>query len=208
MCKKEKYMNEVNPAFNDLSKVLMNFKQELENDRAAFSPKEMQLNINFKGALNEIYYPSDLEEVHEALGYDIEVIRSLGKVFSELNFRNIGDRDTRIVTNLLNGLMHIAHSIHTLFEEVLNKAKLEMLKSRDAGDLKKITQYLVQFIDAIKDLMPQLKSVIVSAASKTNEDNILKELNRVISSADARLNRGMRNIHYLLFDIIELVDLL
>ncbi|WP_025406953.1 hypothetical protein [Borrelia hermsii] len=201
-------MNEVNLAFNDLNKVLMNFKQELENDRAAFSTREMQLNVNFKGALNEIYYPSDLEEVHEALGYDIEVIRSLGKVFSELVFRNIGDRDTRIVTNLLNGLMHIAHSIHTLFEEVLNKAKLEMLKSRDAGDLKKITQYLVQFIDAIKDLMPQLKSVIVSAASKTNENDILKELNRVISSADARLNRGMRNIHYLLFDIIELVDLL
>nr|WP_054287457.1 hypothetical protein [Borrelia turicatae]AGO68859.2 hypothetical protein BTA037 [Borrelia turicatae 91E135] len=207
MCrKKEKCMNEVDTAFESLTNVLIRFKEELENERVAFSPKE--LNVYFKGALNEVYYPSDIGEVYEALGYDVEVIRSLGQVFAKLNFKHLGDRDTRVVTNLLNGLMHIAHSIQTLFEDVLNGLKLEMLKSRDAKYLNIITQYLVQFIEMVKGLVPQLKSVILSAASKTNEDDILNELNRVISNSDARLNKGMRNIHYLLFDIIELVDLL
>ncbi|UPA12625.1 MULTISPECIES: hypothetical protein [Borrelia] len=199
-------MNEVDTAFESLTNVLIRFKEELENERVAFSPKE--LNVYFKGALNEVYYPSDIGEVYEALGYDVEVIRSLGQVFAKLNFKHLGDRDTRVVTNLLNGLMHIAHSIQTLFEDVLNGLKLEMLKSRDAKYLNIITQYLVQFIEMVKGLVPQLKSVILSAASKTNEDDILNELNRVISNSDARLNKGMRNIHYLLFDIIELVDLL
>ncbi|UPA16988.1 hypothetical protein bcCo53_001156 (plasmid) [Borrelia coriaceae] len=199
-------MNEVNIAFDSLNNVLMKFKKELENERIAFSPKE--LNISFKGALNELYFPSDLEEVYAALGYDAEVICSLSKVFANLNFKYIGDRDTRVITNLLNGLMHIAHSIQILFEDVLNRTKLEILKFRDASDLEKITKYLVQFIDAIKDLMPHIEAVIVSAATKTNEDDILKELNRVISSPQAKLNRGMRNIHYILFDVIELVDLL
>ncbi|UPA18968.1 hypothetical protein bpuCAU1_001234 (plasmid) [Borrelia puertoricensis] len=199
-------MNEVDTVFESLTNVLIRFKEELEDKRVAFYPKE--LNVYFKGALNEVYYPSDMGEVYEALGYDVEVICSLGKVFDKLNFKHLGDRDTRVVTNLLNGLMHIAHSIQTLFEDVLNKIKLEMLKSRDIKDLNIITQYLVQFIEMVKDLVPQLKSVILSAASKTNEDDILNELNRVISNSDARLNKGMRNIHYLLFDIIELVDLL
>ncbi|ANF34383.1 hypothetical protein A7978_04545 (plasmid) [Borrelia turicatae] len=199
-------MNEVDTAFESLTNVLIRFKEELENERVAFSPKE--LNVYFKGALNEVYYPSDIGEIYEALGYDVEVIRSLGQVFAKLNFKHLGDRDTRVVTNLLNGLMHIAHSIQTLFEDVLNGLKLEMLKSRDAKYLNIITQYLVQFIEMVKGLVPQLKSVILSAASKTNEDDILNELNRVISNSDARLNKGMRNIHYLLFDIIELVDLL
>ncbi|APR65338.1 hypothetical protein baBA2_000932 (plasmid) [Borrelia anserina] len=201
-------MNENNPAFDELKKVLLGFKQELEDERSAFSPKEAQLNIRFKGVLNEIFYPSDLEEVYEALGYDVEVIRSLGRVFDHLNFRYLGDRDTRIVANLLNGLMHVSHSIETLFENLFNKTKLEMLRFRDVSDLEKITQYLVRFRDAVKDLVPKITDVIISAASKTTEDDILKELNRIISGPDARLNRGMRNIHYILFDIIELVDLL
>ncbi|UPA11238.1 hypothetical protein bpSLO_001084 (plasmid) [Borrelia parkeri] len=199
-------MNEADTAFESLTNVLIRFKEELEKERVAFSPKE--LNVYFKGALNEVYYPSDMGEVYEALGYNVEVIRSLGQVFAKLHFKHLGDRDTRVVTNLLNGLMHIAHSIQILFEDVLNGSKLEMLKSRDAKDLNIITQYLVKFIEMVKDLVPQLKSVILSAASKNNEDDILKELNRVISNSDARLNRGMRSIHYLLFDIIELVDLL
>ncbi|BDU63340.1 hypothetical protein BOFE_08800 (plasmid) [Candidatus Borrelia fainii] len=199
-------MNEVDTAFASLTNVLIKFKEELEDKRVAFYPKE--LNVYFKGALNEVYYPSDIGEVYEALEYDVEVIRNLDQVFDKLNFKHVSDRDTRVIINLLNGLMHIAHSIQTLFEDVLNKTKLEILKSRDTKDLNIITQYLVRFIEMVKDLVPQLKSVILSAASKNNEDDILNELNRVISNLDAKLNKGIRNIHCLLFDIIELVDLL
>ncbi|ACH93862.1 hypothetical protein [Borrelia duttonii] len=201
-------MDEMKSSFGILSNLLMKFKQELESKRVAFFSKEERISINFKGILNDIYYPSDLDEVYEALRYDIEIILSLGRVFQMLNFKNMGDRDTRIVTNLLNGLMYVAHSIQIFFEDVLNKAKLEMLKFRDEDDLEKITKYLVQFIDAVKDLMSKFRDVIVVVASKTNEDDILNELQKVIASSDSNFNKEMRNIHYILFDIIELVDLL
>ncbi|WP_024655276.1 hypothetical protein [Borrelia hispanica] len=201
-------MDEMKSSFGILSNVLMKFKQELESDRVAFFAKEERISINFKGVLNDIYYPSDLDEVYEALRYDVEIILSLGRVFQILNFKNMGDRDTRIITNLLNGLMYIAHSIQIFFEDVLSKAKLEMLKFRDEDDLKKIIKYLVQFIDAVKDLMSKFRDVIVVIASKTNEDDILNELEKVIASSDSNFNKEMRNIHYILFDIVELVDLL
>ncbi|WP_235048149.1 hypothetical protein [Borrelia persica] len=201
-------MDGMTSPFSTLNKVLMQFKQELEKERVAFFSKEERLNINFKGVLTEIYYPSDLDDVYEALGYDLDIIRSLGRVFDILNFKHMGDRDTRIVTNLLNGLMHISHAIQTLFEDVLSKSKLEILQYKDDGDIEKIIQYLVRLIDAIKDLVLKLKDVIVVAASKTNEDDMLKELSRVVASSYSKLNKVMRNIHYLLFDIVEIVDLL
>ncbi|UPA09824.1 hypothetical protein bhYOR_001131 (plasmid) [Borrelia nietonii YOR] len=195
--------------FNELQKILVEFREELENERAAFILKEAQLNINFKGTLEDIvYYQSDRDKVYTMLGYDAEVIGKLGGIFDRLNLKHVGDRDTRIVINLLNGLMRVAYSIQIIFRDILNQTKLDMLKFRDTSDLEKIIQYLVYFIEMVKDLMLQVRVVIVSAASKTNENDILKELNRVISSPDAKLNRGMRNICYLLFDIIELVDLL
>ncbi|AHH13008.1 Hypothetical protein BHO_0024300 (plasmid) [Borrelia hermsii YBT] len=206
--KKEKYMNAINPAFDELGKVLMGFKEELANKHTAFVPEETQLNINFKGALNEIYYPSDLEGIYEALGYDVEVIRSLGQIFEKLDFSSIHDRDTRTVANLLNSFIHIVHSIHTLFEEVLNSAKLEMLKSRDAGDLKKITQYLVQFIDGIKDLISRVKDGMISAASRTTAEDVVKALNGgILANHNVMLNSMLRNLHGLVFDIMELIDL-
>ncbi|WP_025406952.1 hypothetical protein [Borrelia hermsii] len=195
--------------FNELQKILVEFREELENERAAFILKEAQLNINFKGTLEDIvYYQSDRDKIYTMLGYDVEVIGKLGGIFDRLNLKHVGDRDTRIVINLLNGLMRVAYSIQIIFRDILNQTKLDMLKFRDTSDLEKIIQYLVHFIEMVKDLMLQVRVVIASAASKTNENDILKELNRVISSPDAKINRGMRNICYLLFDIIELVDLL
>ncbi|AMR75900.1 hypothetical protein [Borrelia hermsii] len=195
--------------FNELQKILVEFREELENERAAFILKEAQLNINFKGTLEDIvYYQSDRDKIYTMLGYDVEVIGKLGGIFDRLNLKHVGDRDTRIVINLLNGLMRVAYSIQIIFRDILNQTKLDMLKFRDTSDLEKIIQYLVHFIEMVKDLMLQVRVVIASAASKTNENDILRELNRVISSPDAKINRGMRNICYLLFDIIELVDLL
>ncbi|AHH03985.1 Hypothetical protein BHY_1034 (plasmid) [Borrelia nietonii YOR] len=207
--KKGEIMAKRDQVFNELQKILVEFREELENERAAFILKEAQLNINFKGTLEDIvYYQSDRDKVYTMLGYDAEVIGKLGGIFDRLNLKHVGDRDTRIVINLLNGLMRVAYSIQIIFRDILNQTKLDMLKFRDTSDLEKIIQYLVYFIEMVKDLMLQVRVVIVSAASKTNENDILKELNRVISSPDAKLNRGMRNICYLLFDIIELVDLL
>ncbi|BDU63341.1 hypothetical protein BOFE_08810 (plasmid) [Candidatus Borrelia fainii] len=202
-------MAEKDQVFNDLRRILIEFREELESERAAFISKEDQLNIDFKGTLeNIVYYQSDRDKIYTMLGYDFEIMGKLGTIFDKLNFKHVSDRDTRVVTNFLNGLMRVADSIQTLFKDVLNQTKLEILKSRDVGDFKKIIQYLIQFIEMVKDLMSRVKAIILSAASKTNEDDILNELNKVISSSDAKLNRGMRSIHYLLFDIMELVDLL
>ncbi|AHH13006.1 Hypothetical protein BHO_0024100 (plasmid) [Borrelia hermsii YBT] len=207
--KKGEIMAKRDQVFNELQKILVEFREELENERAAFILKEAQLNINFKGTLEDIvYYQSDRDKIYTMLGYDVEVIGKLGGIFDRLNLKHVGDRDTRIVINLLNGLMRVAYSIQIIFRDILNQTKLDMLKFRDTSDLEKIIQYLVHFIEMVKDLMLQVRVVIASAASKTNENDILKELNRVISSPDAKINRGMRNICYLLFDIIELVDLL
>ncbi|AHH11136.1 hypothetical protein bcCo53_001157 (plasmid) [Borrelia coriaceae] len=195
--------------FDELQKILVEFREELEDERAAFISKEAQLNINFKGVLeNLVYYHSDRDKIYTMLGYDVEIIGKLGMIFDKLNFRHVSDRDTRVVTNLLNALMRIAYSIQTLFSEVLNETKLEMLKLRDDFDFERVIQHLVNFIETVKDLMMRVKAAIVSAAAKTNEDDILKELNKVISRPDAKLNKGMRTIHHLLFDIMELVDLL
>nr|WP_238336821.1 hypothetical protein [Borrelia hermsii] len=207
--KKGEIMAKRDQVFNELQKILVEFREELENERAAFILKEAQLNINFKGTLEDIvYYQSDRDKIYTMLGYDVEVIGKLGGIFDRLNLKHVGDRDTRIVINLLNGLMRVAYSIQIIFRDILNQTKLDMLKFRDTSDLEKIIQYLVHFIEMVKDLMLQVRVVIASAASKTNENDILRELNRVISSPDAKINRGMRNICYLLFDIIELVDLL
>ncbi|ANF34382.1 hypothetical protein A7978_04540 (plasmid) [Borrelia turicatae] len=201
-------MNEVNTVFGVLNKVLVEFKGELENKRVAFVLKEGQLNINLSGVLSEVYYPSDVGEVYKALGYDVEVICSLGQVFAKLNFKHLGDRDTRVVTNLLNGLMHIARSIQILFEDVLNESKLEMLKFRDVDDLNIITQCLVQFIEMVKNLMPRIKDGVISAASKTSAKDVVKALNGgILANQYVMLNSMLRNIHGLLFDIIAWVEL-
>ncbi|APR65339.1 hypothetical protein baBA2_000933 (plasmid) [Borrelia anserina] len=202
-------MDNKDQVFSELQRTLFEFREELENERSAFISRAAELGINFKGELeNIVYYQSDRDEIYAMLGYDAELIGKLSAIFDRLNLKHVGDRDTKIVINLLNGLMHVSYSIETLFKDILNQTKLEMLRFRDVSDLEKITQYLVRFIEMVKDLMFQVKAVIISAASKTTEDAILKELNRIISGPDARLNRGMRNIHYILFDIIELVDLL
>ncbi|AOW96359.1 hypothetical protein [Borrelia miyamotoi] len=197
-------MDEKCRAFNELRRKLVEFRQEFESQRAIFLPKEMQLKVHFKGALSEIYYPSDLEEIYGALGYDVEVISSLGKVFRKLNFRCLSDGDTKVITNLLNGLMRVANLIQTLFSDVLNQIKLNMLKSRDINDLKKINLHLVQFIGHIKDLKLKIKAGILSSALKKNAESIVKELKEGILVSHKVM---IRNIHDRLFDIVELVEL-
>ncbi|AFI31777.1 hypothetical protein [Borrelia crocidurae] len=195
--------------FDELKEILIGFREELENERYAFISKQSQLDINFKGVLDDIiYYQSDRDKIYTMLGYDVEIIGRLGLIFSKLNFKHVYDRDTRLVMNLLNGLMRVAHSIQTLFKDIFNQTKLDLLQLRDDEDIKKIVIYLEQFIEIIKDLMLQVKAIIVSVASKINEDSILKELSRVVAKLDSKFNKGVRNIHYLLFDIIELVDFL
>ncbi|WP_024655275.1 hypothetical protein [Borrelia hispanica] len=195
--------------FDELKGILIGFREELENERYAFMSKQSQLDINFKGVLDDIiYYQSDRDKIYTMLGYDVEIIGRLGVIFSKLNFKHVYDRDTRLVMNLLNGLMRVAHSIQTLFKDIFNQTKLDLLQLRDVEDIKKIVIYLEQFIEIIKDLMLQVKAIIVSVASKINEDSILKELSRVVAKLDSKFNKGVRNIHYLLFDIIELVDFL
>ncbi|ACH93863.1 hypothetical protein BDCR2A_01144 [Borrelia duttonii CR2A] len=195
--------------FDELKEILIGFREELENERYAFISKQSQLDINFKGVLDDIiYYQSDRDKIYTMLGYDVEIIGRLGLIFSKLNFKHVYDRDTRLVMNLLNGLMRVAHSIQTLFKDIFNQTKLDLLQLRDNEDIKKIVIYLEQFIEIIKDLMLQVKAIIVSVASKINEDSILKELSRVVAKLDSKFNKGVRNIHYLLFDIIELVDFL
>ncbi|AHH11138.1 hypothetical protein bcCo53_001155 (plasmid) [Borrelia coriaceae] len=199
-------MHAISPVFNELSGVLVLFKRKLENQRVAFPSCE--LNMNLKGALSEIYYPSDLEKVYDALGYDVEIVRTLGQIFDKLDFSSLYDRDTRTVVNLLNSFIRIGHSIRILFDNVLNKTKLDMLKFRDAGDLKRITNYLVQFIDAVKDLISRIKNGMVLAASKTDAEGVIRALNgSILASHDVRLRSMLRNIHGLLLNMMELIEL-
>ncbi|APR65337.1 hypothetical protein baBA2_000931 (plasmid) [Borrelia anserina] len=201
-------MNKNNPAFDELKKVLLGFKQELENKRAAFLSTKEQINVHLEGVLNEIFYPSDLEEVYKALGYDGEVIRSLGEIIEKVSFPTIGIRSTRVVVNLLNSFKHVAHSIETLFEDVFNNSKLEMLKSREEDVLVIITANLVEFIDMVKSLTPEVRNGIISAASETSEDDVIRTLQiSILNSRDVRLRTFLRNLHDSLFDIINLVDL-
>ncbi|WP_024653736.1 hypothetical protein [Borrelia persica] len=195
--------------FNELRQILIGFREELESERYAFISKQYQLDISFEGVLDDIvYYQSDRDKIYTMLGYDVEIIGRLGLIFSKLHFKHVYDRDTKLIMNLLNGLMRVSHSIQALFKDIFNQTKLNLLKLRDAEDIKKIILCLDQFIEIIKDLMFQVKAIIVSAASKINEESILKELTRVISGSDSKFNSGVRGIHYLLFDITELVDLL
>ncbi|AHH11142.1 hypothetical protein bcCo53_001152 (plasmid) [Borrelia coriaceae] len=170
-------------AFYALKTKVMSYREELQDAYDSFDLSELLLNIPFKKISPDFIASDKQDKVYAGLGYDVEVIKQLGRVLSKLDlngphFINI---DAGVAKSLLVILNNMTDCIRTVVNFYLNDEKLSQIRAnKDEVRINEINTNLEEFINISKHCMSTVKSQLMVLDSKITRESVLSGLKEII----------------------------
>ncbi|UPA18965.1 hypothetical protein bpuCAU1_001231 (plasmid) [Borrelia puertoricensis] len=159
------------------------YKEELKDAYNHFDLGKLLLNIPFKKISPDFFASDKQDKVYAGLGYDVEVIKQLGRVLSKLDFNGpyFINTDASVAHSLLVILNNITNYIRIVVNYYLSDGHLAQIRAtKSESRLSEIYTSLEEFINISKDCMSKIKLQITFLESRMTREAVLSGIKELV----------------------------
>ncbi|AMR75893.1 hypothetical protein [Borrelia hermsii] len=187
-----------------LSGSVARHRSDFVSERIQFDPNHHSLHVPFKDVDLRFTSLDQQSDIYDALGHDVEVIRSLEVLLKKLDLQKDSDSsrnvDVKLANNLLMLVWQVGHYTRRFMDTYLSTSNLERIKAgKSVGDVIAINALLERFVIEKDRAVKTIQDQITLLASKDKED-MLEGLRRTVGLGD-NASKEIQSVSYLIVDL-------